>query len=67
MKNCHDNAMVEINAGHIYSHVLKDKHPYNPPIQRTAGIPGALIIPVPLFCARMKSFMAGSPKSSRRT
>lgn len=66
-KNCHDNAMVEISADHIYSHVREDKHLYNPPIQSTAGIPGPLIISVPLFCARMKSFTAESPKSSQST
>lgn len=42
----------------------KDKHLYNPPIQSTAGIPGAPIILIPLFCGRMKSFMAESPKSA---
>lgn len=45
----------------------KDKHLYNPQIQSTAGIPGAPIILIPLFCERMKSFMAESPKPARRT
>lgn len=59
-KNYHETAAVEMNA-------QKDKHLYNPPIQSTAGIPGAPIILIPLFCERMKSFMAESPKSARHT